>query len=313
MLKKFLSVLRGVKEPVRPIRPQAEAFFSNDEVELDPIVPIAVVREKEVIDVSVPIAREKEIEKLSSQEKSTIWSAFIGEPEVIEYDFDEGLGFDIEYKDSKGKVTERSIECYGFTQNANSEVMNAHCYVRERMRTFRVDRIVTASNSFTGLVYEDLDAWLDQLRVYFESKKKVKPASEHVTYNQPLDDMGWIEADDKRSVAKLMRRCEDGLRVLFYFARCDGDYHIAEYLVIDDYIEEMNCLDGEGNFLVVDTGLVMDWAESLRVTYRDAEKALRNLDNRGELQGLLRVVKKVIDADGVLHPKEHEAYLELLG
>lgn len=313
MLKKFLSVLRGVEEPKRPIKQQETAFYQLDESELEPNVPIAVVMDKQVVSVSVPVAKQPEIDVSAKVENSVIWDKFLGQDGAIEYNFDDGLCFDIEYKDSRGNVTTRSIECYGFKQNANSEVMNAHCYVRERMRTFRIDRILTASNGYTGEVYEDLGDWLDQLRLYFKSKQVAQTAKEENKYIEVDDDLDWDEPEDAKAVAKLMRRCEDGLKVLFYFARCDGDYHISEYFVIDEYIEEMNCLDGEDNYLIVETGVIMDWAESLKISFRDAEKALIRLDRKGGLNDILKAVKKVIDADGVLHPKEHEAYLELLG
>lgn len=303
MLKRFIAVLRGVKEPIQPIRQQDPAFFEIDEAELEPPQPI-VLKQTKVADVVVvaEAAAGKQTDNLNVNVKSAIWGDFLGKEELdekpIEYDFDEGLCFDIEYKDSKGKITQRSIECYGFKDNANSEVMNAHCYVRERMRTFRVDRIISANNSYTGEVYEDLAGWLDQLHVYFDGKGATK--SRKLTKEQIGQQ-------------KLMNRCKDGLRVLFYFARCDGEYHAQEYFVIEEYVDDMSFLPTDKAPITFDTEQVVEWGEGLRVTYTDALRALNRLDERGELGDILKVVKKVIDADGVLHPDEHNAYIELLG
>ncbi|MEM7727851.1 MAG: hypothetical protein AAF311_01105, partial [Pseudomonadota bacterium] len=79
--------------------------------------------------------------------------ADISPPNDLTYGHAEGQTFGIVYEDAKGNLTERYITVWSIKPGPHCLILNARCNLRERMRTFRVDRIDSVFD-YDGEVYD---------------------------------------------------------------------------------------------------------------------------------------------------------------
>lgn len=102
----------------------------------------------------------------------------------------------LNYRDAQGAVTERIVqakECD--TANAQGYLIG-FCEMRDDIRTFRLDRIVRATDMDTGEIIGDMLAWAD-------ANYRSSPAA---------------------SAAALLDDAADALRGLFYIGKADGRF-----------------------------------------------------------------------------------------
>lgn len=86
---------------------------------------------------------------------------------VLHYDTEEAENCVIQYRDAKGKVSERGITIKNITDTGERELISAFCHLRNSHKTFFVDNIIALVDPKTGTSYESDDAihnWFDSYR-----------------------------------------------------------------------------------------------------------------------------------------------------
>jgi hypothetical protein len=161
-----------------------------------------------------------------------------------------GLTFGIQYGDVVGDVTQRVIRVISVHRdNAGAvKTITAWCYLRNAIRTFRADRIMTVYDYKTG---EVIDNWVSLLN-HDEADKVAYP--DH---------------------AAVMTNARPGLKVLIWLARSNTIMTAGERQVMIDYV--YSCL-GDGKIRkVFDQEKLMAWVGSYRPTPSDAVTSLLSL------------------------------------
>lgn len=192
-----------------------------------------------------------------------------------------GLLMIIDYLDSKGQKSTRQIACRRIDQFADKAYLVAWCELRRQTRSFNVSRIARAVDAGTGEIYEPGSVLLDLFTVDRKSTGR---------YRFGLNPRNFA-------------RFNAALNILAFVARCDGDWHILESAAIDDFV--MACwlrLDFPGD---LDLEAVSAHVSRLAP---DAEALWLSVNECAKDPQLARLVihylTKVIDADGVHHPRE---------
>lgn len=187
-----------------------------------------------------------------------------------------GLALGIVYVGSSGEETRRRITVRSLVSRGNVLLLNAFCHEREAVRQFRADRIEELVVLSTGEVIEDVTAFFDSL-------------------------------SGRDPTAEALSGCRHALQVLTFLARCDGHLHPDEQEEIVDYV-----LSSAPDPTQVDEGRVRRHVAALYpdpLTYSRALRAIR-FGGGGEIRRLSRYIRRVLDADGLLHEAEFEAALE---
>jgi hypothetical protein len=68
----------------------------------------------------------------------------------------------IRYKDRKGQITQRDIDVKQFGNQIYGGSMYAYCHLRKDYRTFRFDRVISATDRTTGKFIHDIGLWLNE-------------------------------------------------------------------------------------------------------------------------------------------------------
>lgn len=188
-----------------------------------------------------------------------------------------GMTIGVEYVDVDKSVSRRWVTIVAFADNLEGRpAILGHCFMREGLRTFRVDRIINIFNeqgdSHDVREFLHLDA--------HATKAKVASAA-------------------YRSV------CRDGLRVLIAVARADGHLHPKEVEIIMDYAQaEGQRLGVEKN--AKDLEALKHYIERQQPSGSVVSACLKRLSEKDdETQNiLLKYLEMTIYADGILDDAE---------
>ena len=187
----------------------------------------------------------------------------------------------IVYKDSRGAASQRQIVCKRLEGYSSSAQLVAWCDLRRQQRTFRVDRIVSATDLITGEVYEPGLVLLEAFTLDRQSTGRYRfglPPKKFAAFNAALNIMAFV-------------------------ARCDGQWHPLEAGAIEDFV--MACwlrLDFPGDLdLTAVAAHVSRLAPDAETVWTAVECCAAN----PQLAALvIRHLGNLIDADGVHHPQE---------
>lgn len=192
-----------------------------------------------------------------------------------------GRTFWISYLDSKKQASERQVLCRRLDDKAGVLYLYAYCYIRERPRSFRADRIVAIVDTETGEVFEPGE---QLLRHFLPNSASTAPFHYGLSPQQYAD-------------------FNAALNVLSFMARCDGEWHQLEAEAIEDFAASY--------WLRAEITSPFDAAEIERHAARlapDPETfwvSLRRCAENPILSQIIRRhISKVIDADGQHHPLE---------
>lgn len=186
------------------------------------------------------------------------------------------FGLFIAYVDAKGDTSERRIVCRSYDRS--SDMINAWCFERSALRSFRCDRLVSAACTETGEFFD-----LDELVAMLRSR------------GLPVKDAGLNAA----------------LKILTFLMRCDG-IHPNEAVALESAITSY-AVRFDGDDAMVD--LAMKQARTMAPDERDFLKALRFVTLRPDGPALARFIRTqarlMIDADGAHSPEEASFAIEV--
>ncbi len=192
----------------------------------------------------------------------------------------------IEYRDENGHWSVRRITLVSADPHSDTPSLNAYCHVRRELRRFdfqRIERILDPHGAVG--TYSSPEAFLDWFR-----------------FDKPGTD------ETETAARALLRAARHELTVLMFFSRCDGYLHPAERSVLLDYITQTYGDDA------VDPD---DLWEVVRRLYPDSDsmmgaaKAIVDTDGTDALDNLRDSIKRLIEADGVIHNNEALHAIEL--
>lgn len=194
-------------------------------------------------------------------------------------------GVVIEYKDANGNWSCRRITLLSARPEGADASLVGFCHLRQDARRFRLDGLARILDPHGGVLdYATPQAFLEHFRV-----------------DTPDEGPG---AD----LRALLRAARHELTVLMFFSRCDGYLHPAERGVMLDYIAQTY---GD------DAGNPDDLWELVRRLYPDSEtmlssaRALMNQDGPEVLSSLRDSIRRLIEADGIIHNDEALHAIEL--
>ena len=157
-----------------------------------------------------------------------------------------GTTFAIEYLCSKNNLSLRRVSMrHLILRPEKSLCLSAHCFERNKLRHFRVDRIQSIIDD-DGQVYDPIVFFRDELQCQIDDymeratppnsvpRAKSKSKTERVTTPVPSE---LVSNAEKPGVIQ-RRACRDGLRLLVGIARSDADYCEEELEAILSYVED---------------------------------------------------------------------------
>lgn len=187
-----------------------------------------------------------------------------------------GLALGITYVDSQGDKSRRRITVRSLVSRGDVLMVNAYCHEREAVRQFRIDRIEELVVLSTGEVIEDAAGFFDRLA-------------------------------GRDPTAEALAGCRHALQVLTFLARCDGHLHPAEQAEIAEFV-----IENAPRPLEIDEKRVRQHVSALYPDQTSYCRALRAIRFSGgdQMRQLSRAIRRVLDADGLLHDSEFEWALE---
>jgi tellurite resistance protein len=213
----------------------------------------------------------------------------------------EGQSFIIEYVNTAGVCSTRSITVLSLKRGGDEvPMLFAKCHMRQMVRSFRVDRIVTCID-YNGEVHDDVPLYL------FENFGMSQ--DEAARRNSDVDRLAWNQ---------VRREHANHLMLLSALSHADAEMIEAEVQVISDYCAS----EAQNSGLTTSDGflkLARAYVRRLRPTQTNINSALRELaseDHQSIMRALLAALA-VVDADGIRHASEtallNEVALELIG
>lgn len=185
----------------------------------------------------------------------------------------------IEYRDTRGQVSNRQITCRNLADRAGTLYLQAWCHARRAPRCFRVDRIAGLADSTSGEIYDVAD--------FFRAAPREES---HSAYHFGLSVRQFADFNA-------------ALNVLAFLARCDGRWHPMEGERIEQFVSSY--------WLRSEIRSDLDLATVRRHVDRlapDAESFWVSLSRCAEHPVLRPIIRQhagaVVDADGVHHPQE---------
>lgn len=176
----------------------------------------------------------------------------------------------IEYRDSKGSVSQRRIKCKSF--DAGRGTLDAYCFERRAARRFRIDRIATVIDVESGEVLE-IATFLEGLGA------------------------GGVALKDER-LARI-------LTIMVFMMRCDREVHPMEREVIEDVAASF-ALRFDGDDATVNAAL--NAAFRLAPDHNDLINALqwigRHKDGLKMIRLLAPQIERIVVADGKITSEE---------
>lgn len=181
-----------------------------------------------------------------------------------------GMALQILYRDAQDRPSRRRITVSRITGGVGERKIRAWCHERRSPRTFRSDRIEEAIDLATGEVIEDVWAWLE---------------------------LETMPADVREALALTA----DGLVVLAFLAKCDGELHLGEINEAYDFVMEHPA------DLIVDPFYFDLYFRRLWPDLATCQAAIARMQARPEeLASLARVAHDLVAADGKVTPEEAE-------
>lgn len=186
----------------------------------------------------------------------------------------EGNACFIIYEDSKGNRSSRRITINGIKEKNGARFIYAFCHERKAMRSFRADRIVEVTDLATGEIHN--------------KKKEIGAAISDV--------------DEKISspTIKAVREHRDSLNIMAFLSRCDGRQHPAERDVMNEYMMKECFFDD------LDSDFLDHYIRRLYPNEFVFHANLQRAQKQKTLKKIMVYGVRLIEADGVIHPKEHE-------
>lgn len=158
------------------------------------------------------------------------------------------LVFAIDYVDSAGDPSRRTIRLNRVEQKGEDYLLHSFCFLRRAARCFYLSRIVVAYDYRTGEVIENLHGLAAALAL----------------------EGGVTFADDMKAFRELKALAQPGVKALLFLAMADGHLHIREQDAILRYAKAMAADDGLG-FAERD---VRRWVRSMVPLKKTAAQAL---------------------------------------
>jgi hypothetical protein len=199
----------------------------------------------------------------------------------------EGQSFMIEYRDSKGRSSRRSITVYEIVLGRGDiPLLHARCHLRKMMRQFRVDRIACCID-YSGEVHDDVAVYLNDCFGMALNIAKRQVSEEQQRWSEIVDLI--------RSEAVLLAA----------LGHCDGRFHPleSEFAVAHLALAIERC----GTFVSDgDVERLAHFVARLRPTPAAIARALGVLETFGQdrVRRFLLAADGVINADGRLHVEE---------
>lgn len=199
-----------------------------------------------------------------------------------------GQSFGIEYISAKGEKSDRWISVINVMDKGENISLLAYCFVRERPRQFRLDRITTVYDA-DGIV-ANCTEFFDTFGLSFKSCSPL------------LQKPG----------AFLKRKMKDEARVLVAVARIDGKYREEELEEILVY--SVKKAENGGEFQCEED--IAAFEKYLRNLYPTTDvldgclNRLRKYTDRGK-QDFLRMCTRVMDADGIQKQSEFNLIMKI--
>jgi hypothetical protein len=221
-------------------------------------------------------------QSLSDGHIIAILSAGIAVPSYDEEDFEDDtddeyvapMVFRMSYLSSSGVKSDRVVRLLKL-ENVDRDVrVSAWCYHRRAYRSFLLSRIFEISDVSTGEVFEDA-------RVF-------------------LTECGALKAETPE--AKALRLCSDELAILAFVGNCDGLFRPEE----KDEIVKHICYSSDEP---LDEPFIRARIASIapdEKAFRSALKRLKSINDERR-RALQRSLRRVIDADGIVHQAEADA------
>ncbi|MEM6681357.1 MAG: WYL domain-containing protein [Pseudomonadota bacterium] len=191
-----------------------------------------------------------------------------------------GMANVIAYKDSKNQISERRVTFLQIAAKKHQFYLSAYCHERSAYRSFRCDRIMHCVDPETGEIRDDFFDYMAE------------------TFG--VDRDRWLSGQQDAALDK----CKDGIRILVFLARCDGEYHPLEKQVIADYIDERcSYLSLSG-----DVASILRFAERSAPyddTFYGAVDAIMEEDSRDHTKLIVSKAIRLVEADGRITDEEH--------
>ncbi len=224
----------------------------------------------------------------------------------------------IRYVDTKNDATERLIEIRNVLQAPAGVYLQSYCYKRAAFRSFRLDRVECAYDPQTGELF-DLDDYIAKLGPGVPADY-VSPAERLRENTRPRKDAPPEPLRARRGpmqspTERMLDRSADGMRVLLFLGRCDGDYHKSEHAVVVDYVRAA-CMIDDPNIdpAEFDPVEAETYLRRLRPNVRGFAGAAGRLighPNPEHFKLMADEAFRLIEADGAVRPEETKFYNEL--
>jgi hypothetical protein len=228
----------------------------------------------------------------------------------------EGQSFIIEYRDSQGRSSRRRITVWGIKRGVDGvPLLVAKCHERKATRSFRIDRILAVID-YDGVVQEPLDRFFEDTFGMHADELAPRSSSErsHKPVGPIIKKQGiTLEMDPVERWSMIRAACRDhGLHLLATLARSDGELHPNELEVMVDFVAELSAKMG----ITIDVGQsdqIRDYVKRLRPTFEVIDRTIDRVLARppSDIKNLLAFGRRVIEADGLLHPAELSALQDL--
>lgn len=198
-----------------------------------------------------------------------------------------GLTVGVEYKDDNDNISKRWVSIIKFANSfAGYRSIRGYCFMREDLRTFRLDRIINLFNE-DGQAYD---------------------------INDLLSFSNDEEADSYQSIieTKHWPTIRDGLRILIAVARSDGYLHPKEVLVMVEFIKQ----EAERFGFPLNNNDILHLEEYIKIQQPTGEvvsECINRLcqESTSTQDVMSEFLQKTIYADGILAKEEIEISAEV--
>ena len=194
-----------------------------------------------------------------------------------------GVGCILTYQDTKGQVSVRRVTCRRLSHLKDVLYVQAYCHERQKMRTFRIDRIAETACGVTGEIFVPGSSFFDRFSV--------------------TDDGGAAVSFGLNP--RLAADLRAALNVLAFLAKADGRIVPEERTVMHEFCQSFGVRYSREDF---DFEGVCQHAQRLAPDAETFFVALGRLTRRDAPQGLRPIVCRfagdLIEADGEQHPEE---------
>lgn len=195
-----------------------------------------------------------------------------------------GEAIGLRYVDANGAVSQRRITVHSVGRSGTGSLfINAWCHERRAARRFRADRVDSIIELATGEIIDHPDRVIERFATLCDEAA-------------PVDN----------AVDQVMRLARDGLNILVFLARCDGQFHSSESDVISHYLLDVAFdINFDGDAVMVTVGRM----HPDPYCYRQSVARLGR--GPGDLERVAKFAARLIDADGAISDEEFEFGQEL--